>query len=69
MPDPTHPHSKQSDYHAYLLRVWREEGDGWRVSLQPTGSPERFGFADLHTALAFVEQHLRNSSQEMRHEQ
>jgi hypothetical protein len=49
----------KSEYHAYVLRVWQEEGgQGWRVSLQPTQSPERFGFTDLQEALAFVERDL-----------
>jgi hypothetical protein len=45
-------------YYAYLLRVWYEEGCGWRVSLQPTHTQERFGFADLYSAMSYVEQVL-----------
>ncbi|MCA9960509.1 MAG: hypothetical protein R3E31_08050 [Chloroflexota bacterium] len=55
-------HEKNSvkviDYHAYLLRIWREEGYGWRISLQPSNSSERFGFADLQAAMNFVENNL-----------
>lgn len=52
-------HSEDAtDYHAYLLRLWREEGGDWRVSLQSTRTGERYGFADLQMAVQFVEQNL-----------
>lgn len=52
------PPVRSRHYHAYLLRIWYEDGYGWRVSLQCTDTRERFGFADLQTAMAFVEQLL-----------
>lgn len=55
---PSSPSTEPANYHAYLLRIWREEGEEWRVSLQSTRTGERVGFADLHTAVQFVEQHL-----------
>jgi hypothetical protein len=59
MSDHEHQPEKTTDYHAYLLRLWREEGENWRVSLQSIRTGERFGFADLQTAVYFVEQNLR----------
>jgi hypothetical protein len=51
-PDSNHP----SDYHAGLLRLWRDgPGDPWRASLQDVESGERIGFADLERLFA----HLR----------
>jgi hypothetical protein len=43
-------------YYSCLLRIWYEEGNGWRVSLQPVNTRERFGFTDLYSAMVFVEQ-------------
>jgi hypothetical protein len=52
-PDPNQ--EAQSDYHAGLLRLWREGAGGvWRVSLQPIGSAERLGFADLEQLFAYL---------------
>jgi hypothetical protein len=45
-----------ADYHASLLRLWREGPEGaWRASLQDAESGERIGFADLERLFA----HLR----------
>jgi hypothetical protein len=52
------PTGHSHEYHSYLLRIWYEEGDGWRVSLQPANTRERYGFADLFSAMVFVEQVL-----------
>jgi hypothetical protein len=52
------PPGRSERYHAYLLRVWYEDGYGWRVSLQCAETRERFGFADLQSAMIFVEQLL-----------
>lgn len=57
--DHDHFPEKTTDYHAYLLRLWREEGEYWRVSLQSTRTGERFGFTDLQAAVQFIEQNLR----------
>lgn len=59
MSDHEHISEKATDYHAYLLRLWREDGENWRVSLQLSRTGERFGFADLQAAVQFVEQNLR----------
>jgi hypothetical protein len=52
-PDPNQ--GPQTDYHAGLLRLWRE-GGAWRVSLQPIGSAQRLGFASLEQLLVYLQQ-------------
>lgn len=59
MSDHEHHSEKTANYHVYLLRLWREEGESWRVSLQSTHTGERCGFADLQTAVQFIEKNLR----------
>ena len=44
-----------ADYHAGLLRLWREGAGGtWRASLQDAESGERIGFADLERLFAYL---------------
>jgi hypothetical protein len=44
-----------ADYHAGLLRLWREGACGaWRASLQDAESGERIGFADLERLFAYL---------------
>jgi hypothetical protein len=44
-----------ADYHAGLLRLWREgAGGAWRASLQDAESGERLGFADLERLFAYL---------------
>ena len=48
---------QQTDYLAYLLRLWRMSGEGaagWRASLARPGSGERHGFASLDELLLFL---------------
>ena len=48
----------QSDYHSYLLRMWRvkdEAGGSWRASLEEVQSGELHGFADLAALLRYLE--------------
>ena len=52
---------KQTPYHAYLLRCWREsdassDSPTWRFSLEGVQDSQRHGFADLPTLLAFLQQ-------------
>jgi hypothetical protein len=46
-------------YRAYLLRLWRVDGDDggpvWRASLEEARSGERHGFADLARLYAFLD--------------
>ena len=47
----------QTDYLAYLLRLWRMQGDGaagWRASLMTPASGERHGFANLDDLFLFL---------------
>lgn len=46
-----------SDYHSYLLRLWRvkQDGDAWRASLEDVQSGELHGFADLDALLRYLE--------------
>ena len=48
---------QQTDYLAYLLRLWRMQGAGaagWRASLADPDSGERHGFASLDDLFAFL---------------
>jgi hypothetical protein len=52
-PDLDHP----ADYHAGLLRLWRDgPGGPWRASLQDAESGARIGFADLERLFAYLRQ-------------
>jgi hypothetical protein len=52
-PDSNHP--TLTDYHAGLLRLWRDgPGGPWRASLQDAESGERIGFADLERLFAYL---------------
>jgi hypothetical protein len=45
------------EYHAYLLRLWREEKVAlWRASLENTHTGERRNFASLEKLLSFIEE-------------
>ena len=57
----------QSDYHSYLLRMWRVQGEGgagWRASLEEVHSGELHGFQDLAALLRYLESLGRTSQQE-----
>jgi hypothetical protein len=55
----------QADYHAGLLRLWREgAGGAWRASLQDVESGERFGFADLEQLFAYLRRLTQNAPDE-----
>ena len=44
-------------YQSYLLRVWREGGNGpWRATLEDAHSGERRAFANLSRLFDFLEQ-------------
>ena len=56
---------EQPVYKSYLLRLWRETGDGevirgeeravWRASLESPHTGERWGFAGLTDLFGFLE--------------
>jgi hypothetical protein len=43
-------------YRVFLLRVWRAAG-GWRAALEEPHTGRRYGFADPHDLLDFLDQH------------
>lgn len=49
----------RSDYHAYLLRLWREGTQApWRASLQSTATEQMYHFATLEALFAFLDRRL-----------
>jgi hypothetical protein len=45
-----------SNYHAWLLRLWRETPDApWRIALENVNTGERKGFADLATLTVYLQ--------------
>jgi hypothetical protein len=58
-------HPSSADYHAGLLRLWRDgPGGPWRASLQDAESGERVGFADLERLFAYLRQLTGDASAE-----
>ncbi len=51
-----------TEYHAYLLRLWREENaTNWRATVQNPHTGERCSFASLPTLLTFLEEQTGES--------
>lgn len=51
--------TKRSDYHSYLLRLWRVEeyiGQEWRGLLENVENGEKRGFANPEELLAYLEE-------------
>ena len=46
-----------SDYHSYLLRLWRVRDDGqqWRASLEDVQTRELFGFENVKALVKYLE--------------
>jgi hypothetical protein len=54
VPAPASEHS--ADYHAGLLRLWRDgPGGPWHASFQDAESGERIGFAGLESLFAYLQ--------------
>lgn len=56
-------------YHHFVLLVWEErdaEGERliWRFSLQDSQKGARIGFKDLEELMAFLQQWMKDSSEE-----
>jgi hypothetical protein len=54
-------------YLAYLVRLWREEGDDrtiWRASVEDPHTAERRGFSDLSRLFEFLRQQTETASRE-----
>ena len=51
------PPSGSPDYHAYLLRIWREEPAApWRATLENAHTGERCSFASIDLLFLFLNQ-------------
>ena len=45
-----------TDYHAWLLRLWRETPyTPWRIALENVSTGERQGFTDLEALLVYLQ--------------
>lgn len=52
-------YSIPSDYHSYLLRLWRTQADGrpaWRASLESPQTGTRQGFVSLQELFVYLAQ-------------
>lgn len=55
--------SGQQQYHAVLLRYWREdETVAWRYLVQDLATGEEYGFANLDLLIAFLYQHMERQN-------
>jgi hypothetical protein len=46
----------EPDYHAYLLRLWREQPENpWRASLEDPHTGERQSFTNLEKLVCYLE--------------
>ncbi len=57
----------KSDFHAYLLRLWRVNtghAQVWHASIEDSRTGERKGFADLHGLLLFLEEQISSAGRE-----
>ena len=48
---------ERSDYHSYLLRLWRVRDDGqqWRASLEDVQTSKLCGFEDIKALVKYLE--------------
>ena len=54
-----------ADYHAGLLRLWRDGPSGpWHASLQDAETGERIGFADLDRLFAYLRRLTKDAPDE-----
>lgn len=52
------------NYHAYLLRLWREsEHDPWRAMLENPHTGERLNFSQVSELLTYLTEHLREDDE------
>jgi hypothetical protein len=59
----THPQGSRErrDYLSYLLRLWREGGEGrsvWRASLKSSHTGEEVGFGSLEELFEFLQREM-----------
>jgi hypothetical protein len=50
------------NYLAFLVRMWREEGGGWRSTVENPHTGERRAFADVGAMLAFLQRQTVDST-------
>ena len=50
-------------YHSYLVRLWHEDEDEWRVILENVHTGERCAFGDLEALFAFMRQETKPEQQ------
>lgn len=48
--------------HAFVLRIWQEEGIPWRGWVQHTASQEQAYFQNVEELLAFLQERMGGSS-------
>jgi hypothetical protein len=70
----THPQGSRErrDYLSYLLRLWREGGEGravWRASLKSSRTGEKVGFGSLEELFEFLQRETGRLSGADRSEQ
>ena len=45
----------------YVLRVWQENSEAWRVTITDTRSQEKFHFANLDVLIMFFKERLEDT--------
>ena len=58
------------EYYSFLLRLWQTRNRGhavWRASLESAQTGERYGFADLASLFAFLEEQTSGDAQSEDH--
>jgi hypothetical protein len=64
-PTVSHVGSYQPEYHAFLLRLWRDGArQGWRASLQHTATGQHYHFGSLDELFAFLDARLESEDGE-----
>lgn len=59
---------QQGQYEAYLLRLWRSDGQAtWRASLQAVRTGERHMFTDVESLVTFLSRQLHVAQWEDEH--
>jgi hypothetical protein len=61
--------TRNHQYAAYLLRLWRVESAGtytWRASLEDPHTGKQRGFADLESLFVYLSGQTKNSVEEIR---
>ena len=54
--------------YSYILRLWQEQDQTWRASLDDVQTGDRIGFADLETLFHFIQGHTSQINHEEKEE-